>query len=118
MSHFIRGCSFMVCPQTHAVKVQESLAKSNSVATETFSSIKTVKSFANEDGESERYRKCLERTYSLNKVEAAGYAASTWTNSVRLIDKSTQSFFILRLVSNDFVDVFVFESFPLFFFPF
>ncbi|KAI5092398.1 antigen peptide transporter 1 [Silurus meridionalis] len=68
--------------QTHAVKVQESLAKSNSVATETFSSIKTVKSFANEDGESERYRKCLEHTYSLNKVEAAGYAASTWTNSM------------------------------------
>ncbi|XP_053468157.1 antigen peptide transporter 1 isoform X1 [Ictalurus furcatus] len=68
--------------QTHAVKVQESLAKSNSVATETFSSIKTVKSFANEDGESERYKKCLEHTYSLNKVEAAGYAASTWTNSM------------------------------------
>ncbi|XP_060756352.1 antigen peptide transporter 1 [Neoarius graeffei] len=68
--------------QTHSVKVQESLAKSNSVATETFSSIKTVKSFANEDGESERYKKCLERTYSLNKVEAAGYAASTWTNSM------------------------------------
>ncbi|KAG7317958.1 hypothetical protein KOW79_018993 [Hemibagrus wyckioides] len=68
--------------QTHAVKVQESLAKSNSVATETFSSIKTVKSFANEDGESERYKKCLEDTYSLNKVEAAGYAASTWTNSM------------------------------------
>ncbi|KAF5888954.1 antigen peptide transporter 1, partial [Clarias magur] len=68
--------------QTHAVKVQESLAKSNSVATETFSSIKTVKSFANEDGESERYKTCLEHTYSLNKVEAAGYAASTWTNSM------------------------------------
>ncbi|XP_027013646.2 antigen peptide transporter 1 [Tachysurus fulvidraco] len=68
--------------QTHAVKVQESLAKSNSVATETFSSIKTVKSFANEDGESERYKKCLEQTYSLNKVEATGYAASTWTNSM------------------------------------
>lgn len=80
----------MVFSQTHAVKVQESLAKSNSVATETFSSIKTVKSFANEDGESERYKKCLEHTYALNKVEAAGYAASTWTNSVRLVDKSTR----------------------------
>lgn len=70
--------------QNHAIRVQESLAKSNSVATETFSSIKTVKSFANEDGESKRYRKCLEHTYSLNKVEAAGYAVSTWTNSVRV----------------------------------
>ncbi|KAL7840105.1 hypothetical protein AOLI_G00254280 [Acnodon oligacanthus] len=68
--------------QTHSVKVQESLAKANNVATETFSSIKTVRSFANEDGETERYRKCLEATYSLNKVEAAAYAASTWTNSM------------------------------------
>ncbi|XP_049323527.1 antigen peptide transporter 1 [Astyanax mexicanus] len=68
--------------QKHSVKVQDSLAEANSVATETFSSMKTVRSFANEDGETERYRKCLEHTYSLNKVEAAAYAASTWTNSM------------------------------------
>ncbi|KAI4881858.1 hypothetical protein NFI96_011953 [Prochilodus magdalenae] len=68
--------------QAHSAKVQDSLAKANNVATETFSSIKTVKSFANEDGETERYRKCLEATYALNKVEAAGYAASSWTNSM------------------------------------
>lgn len=70
--------------QAHSVKVQESLAKANNVATETFSSMKTVRSFANEDGETERYRKCLEDTYTLNKLEAAAYAASNWTNSVRL----------------------------------
>ncbi|XP_065154978.1 antigen peptide transporter 1 isoform X1 [Paramisgurnus dabryanus] len=63
-------------------QVQESLAKANDVAMETFSSMKTVRSFANEDGETERYRKCLEETYALNKVEAAAYAASTWTNSM------------------------------------
>ncbi|KTF75807.1 hypothetical protein cypCar_00041376 [Cyprinus carpio] len=68
--------------QKLSVQVQESLAKANDVATETFSSMKTVRSFANEDGETERYRKCLEDTYALNKVEAAAYAASTWTNSV------------------------------------
>ncbi|TRY66057.1 hypothetical protein DNTS_025946 [Danionella cerebrum] len=68
--------------QKLAVQVQESLAKANDVATETFSSMKTVRSFANEDGETERYRKCLEDTYALNKVEAAAYAASTWTNSM------------------------------------
>ncbi|XP_016372003.1 antigen peptide transporter 1 [Sinocyclocheilus rhinocerous] len=68
--------------QKLSVQVQESLAKANDVATETFSSMKTVRSFANEDGETERYRKCLEDTYALNKVEAAGYAASTWTNSM------------------------------------
>lgn len=68
--------------QTIAVLVQESLAKANQVATETFSNMKTVRSFANEDGETERYRERLEDTYSLNKKEALAYAASTWANSV------------------------------------
>uniref|UniRef100_A0A7N8WV16 Antigen peptide transporter 1 n=1 Tax=Mastacembelus armatus TaxID=205130 RepID=A0A7N8WV16_9TELE len=68
--------------QTIAVKVQESLAKANQVATETFSCMKTVRSFANEDGETERYRQRLDDTYALNKKEAAAYAASTWANSM------------------------------------
>uniref|UniRef100_A0AAX7TMW8 Transporter 1, ATP-binding cassette, sub-family B (MDR/TAP) n=1 Tax=Astatotilapia calliptera TaxID=8154 RepID=A0AAX7TMW8_ASTCA len=67
--------------QTIAVQVQESLAKANQVATETFSNMKTVRSFANEDGETEKYRLRLEDTYALNKKEAAAYAASTWANS-------------------------------------
>uniref|UniRef100_A0A4W5PFI6 Transporter 1, ATP-binding cassette, sub-family B (MDR/TAP) n=1 Tax=Hucho hucho TaxID=62062 RepID=A0A4W5PFI6_9TELE len=68
--------------QELGAKVQKSLAQANDVATETFSSMKTVRSFANEEGETERYRKRLEMTYSLNKEEAAAYAASTWTNSM------------------------------------
>lgn len=68
--------------QTMAAKVQESLAKANQVATETFSCMKTVRSFANEDGETERYRRRLEDTYALNKKEAVAYAASTWASSV------------------------------------
>uniref|UniRef100_A0A8C7YCJ6 Transporter 1, ATP-binding cassette, sub-family B (MDR/TAP) n=1 Tax=Oryzias sinensis TaxID=183150 RepID=A0A8C7YCJ6_9TELE len=68
--------------QSTAKKVQESLAKANQVATETFSCMKTVRSFANEDGETEKYRKRLEETYSLNKREAAAYAATTWANSI------------------------------------
>uniref|UniRef100_A0A8C4E4M7 Antigen peptide transporter 1 n=1 Tax=Dicentrarchus labrax TaxID=13489 RepID=A0A8C4E4M7_DICLA len=68
--------------QTIAAKVQESLAKANQVATETFSCMKTVRSFANEDGETERYRQRLDDTYALNKKEAAAYAASTWANSM------------------------------------
>uniref|UniRef100_A0A8C9TTI8 Transporter 1, ATP-binding cassette, sub-family B (MDR/TAP) n=1 Tax=Scleropages formosus TaxID=113540 RepID=A0A8C9TTI8_SCLFO len=68
--------------QSLSVKVQESLARANDVAMETFSSMKTVRSFANEEGETERYRKKLEDTYSLNKTEAAAYAVSTWTNSL------------------------------------
>ncbi|XP_035528887.1 antigen peptide transporter 1 [Morone saxatilis] len=68
--------------QTIAAKVQESLAKANQVATETFSCMKTVRSFANEEGETERYRQRLDDTYALNKKEAAAYAASTWANSM------------------------------------
>uniref|UniRef100_A0A3Q2P4V1 Transporter 1, ATP-binding cassette, sub-family B (MDR/TAP) n=1 Tax=Fundulus heteroclitus TaxID=8078 RepID=A0A3Q2P4V1_FUNHE len=68
--------------QTIAVKVQDSLAKANQVATETFSNMKTVRSFANEDGETEKYRRRLDETYSLNKQEAVAYAASTWANSM------------------------------------
>ncbi|XP_074508784.1 antigen peptide transporter 1 isoform X1 [Sebastes fasciatus] len=68
--------------QTIAVKLQESLAKANQVATETFSCMKTVRSFANEDGETEKYRRRLEDTYALNKKEAVAYAASTWANSM------------------------------------
>uniref|UniRef100_A0A671WD35 Transporter 1, ATP-binding cassette, sub-family B (MDR/TAP) n=1 Tax=Sparus aurata TaxID=8175 RepID=A0A671WD35_SPAAU len=68
--------------QTMAKKVRDSLAKANQVATDTFSSMKTVRSFANEDGETERYRRQLDDTYALNKKEAAAYAASTWANSM------------------------------------
>ncbi|XP_068179067.1 antigen peptide transporter 1 [Antennarius striatus] len=68
--------------QVIAEKVQESLAKANQVATETFTLIKTVKSFANEDGETEKYRRRLDDTYALNKQEAVAYATSVWTNSI------------------------------------
>ncbi|XP_058866651.1 antigen peptide transporter 1-like [Acipenser ruthenus] len=68
--------------QKLSVRVQESLAKANAVAMETFSSMKTVRSFANEEGEAQRYRDKLEETYRLNKIEAAAYAASSWTNSL------------------------------------
>lgn len=60
----------------------DSLAKANQVATETFSYVKTVKCFANEDGETEKYRAQLDKTYALNKKEAAAYASSMWANSV------------------------------------
>ncbi|XP_077453876.1 antigen peptide transporter 1 [Stigmatopora argus] len=68
--------------QEISVKVQESLAKANQVASETFSCIKTVKSFANEDGETERYRRCMEDTYALNKREALAYAGTNSANSM------------------------------------
>lgn len=62
--------------------VQASLAKANQAATETFSNMKTVKSFANEDGETEKYKVQLDETYALNKKEAAAYAGNMWANTV------------------------------------
>ncbi|XP_069098038.1 antigen peptide transporter 1 [Pleurodeles waltl] len=67
--------------QDLAVQVQESLSKANHVALETFSNMKTVRSFANEDGEASRYAEKLQETYQLNKKEAAAYAGFMWTNS-------------------------------------
>ncbi|MBN3314024.1 TAP1 protein, partial [Atractosteus spatula] len=68
--------------QSLSVRVQESLAKANHIALQAFSSMKTVRSFANEQGEARRYAQRLDDTYRLNRIEAAAYALSTWTNSV------------------------------------
>uniref|UniRef100_A0A8C0GLN9 Transporter 1, ATP binding cassette subfamily B member n=2 Tax=Chelonoidis abingdonii TaxID=106734 RepID=A0A8C0GLN9_CHEAB len=68
--------------QSLAQQVQESLAKANEVAVETFQAMPTVRSFANEEGAAQRYGQRLQETYRLNKQEAAAYAASMWTNSL------------------------------------
>lgn len=73
---------FIFVFQSISKEVHQSLAKANQVATETFSYIKTVKCFANEDGETEKYRAQLDKTYALNKKEAAAYAGSMCANSV------------------------------------
>ena len=49
-------------------RVQNSIAKANEVAEEVISSVRTVRSFANEDGAATEYAKKLDKTYSLNKV--------------------------------------------------
>lgn len=54
------------------------------MATQAFSHIKTVKSFANEDGEAEKYRRCLDDTYRLNKKESVAYAVNMWSSTVSL----------------------------------
>ncbi|XP_065419923.1 uncharacterized protein LOC101952783 [Chrysemys picta bellii] len=68
--------------QSLAQRVQESLAKANEVAVETFQAMPTVRSFANEEGAARRYGQRLQETYRLNRQEAAAYAASMWTNSL------------------------------------
>ena len=61
-------------------KVQDTLAKANEVAEEVTSSMRTVRSFANETNEAERYAGALHTTYVLMKKEAvvaASYMSST-----------------------------------------
>ncbi|KAE8585196.1 hypothetical protein XENTR_v10021242 [Xenopus tropicalis] len=67
--------------QNLAVQVQQSLSNANQVALETFSNMKTVKSFANEEGECQRYESKLQETYQLNKMEALYYAISMVANN-------------------------------------
>lgn len=86
-----RLISYLFASQSISKEVRESLAKANQVATETFSYVKTVKCFANEDGETEKYKAQLEKTYALNKKEAAAYAGSMWANSVSPLHASSSS---------------------------
>nr|AGV39001.1 transporter 1 ATP-binding cassette sub-family B [Rattus norvegicus] len=68
--------------QSLAVKVQESLAKSTQVALEALSAMPTVRSFANEEGEAQKFRQKLEEMKPLNKKEALAYVIEVWTMSV------------------------------------
>ena len=71
-----------LCFQTLAKAVQDSLAKANEVAEETCSSLRTVRSFANELAEVSRYASRLVVTYNLKKKEAYAYAGYVWCNEV------------------------------------
>nr|XP_033779432.1 antigen peptide transporter 1 isoform X2 [Geotrypetes seraphini] len=70
--------------QNLSFQVQASLARANQVASETLANMKTVRSFAGEEEEAERYVERLSETYRLNKKEAVAYAGFTWANSVLL----------------------------------
>lgn len=61
-----------------AKKVQDALASANDVAEEAVSSIRTVRSFANEDGEKDRYKTSLDQAYKLNIKQAHVYAGYVW----------------------------------------
>ncbi|XP_066304578.1 ABC-type oligopeptide transporter ABCB9-like isoform X3 [Branchiostoma lanceolatum] len=49
-----------------AIEIQTSFARANEVADETCANMRTVRSFANEDTECERYSELLEKTYKLH----------------------------------------------------
>ena len=68
--------------QNLSKKVQDTLAKANEVAEETCSSMRTVRSFANEKAEAERYASRLMDTYRLKVKEAMAYAGFMWCTDV------------------------------------
>lgn len=58
------------------------MAEANKVAEETISSMRTVRSFANEGGEAESYLAKLQLMFQLNKKQALVYACFVWCSSV------------------------------------
>ncbi|XP_069135284.1 ABC-type oligopeptide transporter ABCB9-like [Argopecten irradians] len=63
-------------------QVQNRLAKANEVAEEAFTSMRTVRSFANENSEKARYYSHLLRMYKIKKKQAVFYAGYVWTNKL------------------------------------
>ncbi|XP_069038024.1 ABC-type oligopeptide transporter ABCB9 isoform X2 [Lepisosteus oculatus] len=68
--------------QKLAKEVQNSLAQANKVAEETISSMKTVRSFANEDAEADNYFAKLQEMFQLNKRQAVAYACYMWCSCI------------------------------------
>jgi len=64
--------------------VQDALAHANEVAEEVFSSMRTIRSFANESEEVSRYADRLNATYKLKLKESVAYAGYVWSNQVLL----------------------------------
>ena len=65
--------------------VQDKLALTNEVANEVISSMQTVRSFANEAGEAERYDGKLGEVYRVQVKQAVAYAGYIWVTEVRSI---------------------------------
>lgn len=65
--------------------VQDSVAKANEVVAEVVSSMKTVRSFANEDGELERYKKKNHSVFRLKVKEAICYGGYSWCTEILML---------------------------------
>ncbi|XP_020019765.1 antigen peptide transporter 1 [Castor canadensis] len=68
--------------QSLEAQVRKSLAESSQVAIEALSAMPTVRSFANEEGEAQKFRQKLEKMKTLNQKEALVYVANLWTTSI------------------------------------
>ena len=65
-----------------STEVQEATAKANEIAAEVVSSMKTVRSFANEDGECKRYENKQEAIYKLKIKESFLYGGYRWCTEI------------------------------------
>lgn len=65
-----------------STQVQEATAKANEIAAEVVSSMKTVRSFANEDGEYKRYENKQESIYKLRIKESFLYGGYRWCTEI------------------------------------
>ncbi|XP_028313651.1 ABC-type oligopeptide transporter ABCB9 [Gouania willdenowi] len=63
-------------------EVQTTLAEGNKIAEETISSMRTVRSFANESGEADSYYAKLLFMFQLNKKQALAYACYMWSSCI------------------------------------
>ncbi|XP_044930604.1 LOW QUALITY PROTEIN: antigen peptide transporter 1 [Mustela putorius furo] len=68
--------------QALAAQVQKSLAESSQVAIEVLSAMPTVRSFANEEAEAQKYSQKLQDMNTLHQKEAVSYAVNLWTSSI------------------------------------
>lgn len=65
-----------------STQVQEATAKANEIAAEVISSMKTVRSFANEDGEYKHYENKQEAIYRLKMKESYLYGGYRWCTEI------------------------------------
>ena len=87
-SIYLSYMSFMIfvmfLSQNLQKKVQDTLAAANSVAEEACSTMRTVRSFANEFQEAICYREKLQKTYGVKRKEAIAYAGYMWCSEVNI----------------------------------
>jgi ABC-type multidrug transport system fused ATPase/permease subunit len=73
-------------------KVQSLSADASEIAEETIQTIRTVRSFGNEDGELKRFADILHQVYKTSLIQAALSSAQKWFVEVSKIKDLTQLF--------------------------
>jgi ABC-type multidrug transport system fused ATPase/permease subunit len=74
-----------------AEKVQDLSAEALEIADETIQTIRTVRSFGNEEEELKRFEKTLQQSYQLSLIQAALTAAQRW-----FVDVSNREYFWIK----------------------